>query len=723
MRFDRAAHRRRSLGTRAATVLGRMPRESCGRYSVLAARPTLFLLIIAMAEFSGRDFAGCVALETRRRLTLRLGIMFSGRQISRGKMIVRSGNESVGKVRRPPTFSAWAEAMLTQSSDGIVIFGSADGAVIDFNDQAAIRLAYSHDEFCSLTAADLLVWEEPASGAALLATIEAAGTEGVELKQRAKDGTLRDVRARCVRVEEGGQSFVVATLQDLTEQKRRDAEREREHLWVVRRDRVRERFNDAIVHAPDMERMLELALDVVLEELGWDRVSLVLMPDGDVGSLAFSVQRTRPEFPGPRALGIRVSIMPAMRECLAELAAGRDVIQCDAERVTQIVAPETLRQFAIKALVMIAVRPRIGGPWSLALSAANPRTWNEEDQEIVRDLVPRLEDALTAKLAQDELRQSLKHLETAQRRARIGSWELDVANQRGVWSEQMFALYSRERSLGHPSPAEVLELVHPDDRAYIESTIGEFIASTDEQCVMDTRTNPARGPVRMLRNIVGREIRDERLFLVGTAQDVTDQLQAEELSARLDDLLKQLDVGVFSYTPAGENLELNDALVRLLDCHSAAEATQLGYRQVLFGRAESQPGAPPMDPGREREVRVTTPAGRERVLRIATRSVMSAGKIYRIDGIVNDVTGPRMAERRARDAAVAAAKVATLTARERDVLDRVVAGEANKVIARGLDLSEKTVEKHRASLMRKTGAKSVAELVRLVLIAQKESGV
>lgn len=57
----------------------------------------------------------------------------------------------------------------------------------------------------------------------------------------------------------------------------------------------------------------------------------------------------------------------------------------------------------------------------------------------------------------------------------------------------------------------------------------------------------------------------------------------------------------------------------------------------------------------------------------------------------------------------------TLTPREREVLDLVVHGKANKVIAGDLKLSQRTVEIHRARVMEKMQASSLAHLVRMVL--------
>jgi len=60
------------------------------------------------------------------------------------------------------------------------------------------------------------------------------------------------------------------------------------------------------------------------------------------------------------------------------------------------------------------------------------------------------------------------------------------------------------------------------------------------------------------------------------------------------------------------------------------------------------------------------------------------------------------------------ARLAHLTPRERQVMDLVIAGKLNKVTARELGISQKTVEFHRSRIMQKMNVDSVAELVRLV---------
>ncbi|MCU0893822.1 MAG: response regulator [Rhodospirillales bacterium] len=64
--------------------------------------------------------------------------------------------------------------------------------------------------------------------------------------------------------------------------------------------------------------------------------------------------------------------------------------------------------------------------------------------------------------------------------------------------------------------------------------------------------------------------------------------------------------------------------------------------------------------------------------------------------------------------------LASLSPRERDVLDGVLSGEPNKRIAGRLGIAEKTVEAHRARLMSKLEARNIVDLVKKVLLASPE---
>ena len=94
---------------------------------------------------------------------------------------------------------------------------------------------------------------------------------------------------------------------------------------------------------------------------------------------------------------------------------------------------------------------------------------------------------------------------------------------------------------------------------------------------------------------------------------------------------------------------------------------------------------------------------------------INAIRILSIDAIqkAQDILDAR--ERARAERAEAAALVAGLTPREREILDRIAEGFTTRQIAEGLGLSPRTVESHRAAIGAKLGTTSPAEMTRLWL--------
>jgi len=88
-----------------------------------------------------------------------------------------------------------------------------------------------------------------------------------------------------------------------------------------------------------------------------------------------------------------------------------------------------------------------------------------------------------------------------------------------------------------------------------------------------------------------------------------------------------------------------------------------------------------------------------------------------LDRIRAAVAQDEVARRRRTAREPVEARMRLLTPRERDVMERVISGMSNKLIAADLNLSMKTVEVHRAHVMEKLQAGSLADLIRLALLA------
>jgi two-component system response regulator FixJ len=103
----------------------------------------------------------------------------------------------------------------------------------------------------------------------------------------------------------------------------------------------------------------------------------------------------------------------------------------------------------------------------------------------------------------------------------------------------------------------------------------------------------------------------------------------------------------------------------------------------------------------------------EKPYRDDTMLVAVRGALAQARAALDDADGRRAAAERA----AACLRFAGLSPREREVLVGLVAGNSNKLIARELGISPRTVEVYRANLMTKTQATSLSHLVRLALTA------
>jgi FixJ family two-component response regulator len=84
-----------------------------------------------------------------------------------------------------------------------------------------------------------------------------------------------------------------------------------------------------------------------------------------------------------------------------------------------------------------------------------------------------------------------------------------------------------------------------------------------------------------------------------------------------------------------------------------------------------------------------------------------------LDGIQRAIDLDARTRRRRQEVRDMQARIKLLTAREREIMDLLVLGKANKAIAYELGISQKTVDFHRANILQKVGVGSVVELVRL----------
>ncbi|WP_149277763.1 sensor histidine kinase [Pareuzebyella sediminis] len=121
-----------------------------------------------------------------------------------------------------------------------------------------------------------------------------------------------------------------------------------------------------------------------------------------------------------------------------------------------------------------------------------------------------------------KLDRSRRNLREAQRIARIGNWNWDMASDELIWSECLYDVFGKDHHTFEATYANLMEIVHPDDR---ESYKREIVKSLAENLPLDTvhRILLPDGSVRYIheRALVFLDGAGDAVRMAGTSQDVT----------------------------------------------------------------------------------------------------------------------------------------------------------------------------------------------------------
>jgi signal transduction histidine kinase/ActR/RegA family two-component response regulator len=134
-----------------------------------------------------------------------------------------------------------------------------------------------------------------------------------------------------------------------------------------------------------------------------------------------------------------------------------------------------------------------------------------------------------------DLRRSQAQLAEAQRIARLGSWERDLATGVFTWSEEMYHMYGFDPGGPLPSSEEVRARVHPEDHDMTLRQVAQAVESGTSFSFDYRVVVPGADGVRTL-HADGRVVKDAQgkgVRLVGTAHDISDRIEAEEERAKL----------------------------------------------------------------------------------------------------------------------------------------------------------------------------------------------
>lgn len=142
-----------------------------------------------------------------------------------------------------------------------------------------------------------------------------------------------------------------------------------------------------------------------------------------------------------------------------------------------------------------------------------------------------ISDITERKQAEQALLESEQRLKRAQEIAHLGSWELDLINDRLTWSDEVYRIFGLEPQQFAATYEAFLEAVHPDDRAAVDGAYSSSIREGRDTYEIEHRVvRHANGEVRIvhekcehLRDLSGQILRSG-----GMVHDITERKQAEQ---------------------------------------------------------------------------------------------------------------------------------------------------------------------------------------------------
>jgi PAS domain S-box-containing protein len=292
-----------------------------------------------------------------------------------------------------------------------------------------------------------------------------------------------------------------------------------------------------IQQSQELESILRWAIDEIRPLLSADRVLVCqVLERQDVVVTLESTDVNQPSQLGQRldAPNLDVAWLEHYKQRRASLlldSSSQSIIACGAEQVNVLQEHTAL-------LEPLFNRDTLWG-FLLVQPHHTPREWLPLEVQLLHQIALQLEVAIqqTGLRDREHAAQSGHKSEdfvTAQRVAQIGNWRFDVATESISWSEELFHLYGLDPTQPEPDLTAYIQLIHPEDRSRFQTTVQQSLL-TGEPYAIEFKAQRPDGSIRVVEGRGEAVVNTQGAVvgLVGTAQDVTDRKQKEDLTQNI----------------------------------------------------------------------------------------------------------------------------------------------------------------------------------------------
>jgi PAS domain S-box-containing protein len=393
------------------------------------------------------------------------------------------------------------------AQDGVLILNADTGVIEDANPFIKELLGYPREELIGKVLWEIGLFKDIVASHDSFIELQKKGYVRYEdLPLETKDGRRKEVEFVSNTYSVGDKNVVQCNIRDITERKKIEAglEKTRKELAVIKQS-----ADEALEYAESVINTIReplIALDQDLRVVSVSRSFyefFKVKPEETVGQLIYN-------------LGNRQWNIPKLRELLEDILPQK----------TTFDNYEVEHDFST-----------IGRRIMLLNARQIQRVLGKE-----RIILLAIEDITERKRAEELVPESEKRLNRAQEISHLGSWELDIVNNRLFWSDELYRIFGLKPQEFAATYESFIERAHPDDRAAVDAAHSGSLREGKDTYEIEYRViRKSTGEVRIVHEKC-EHIRDKTGKIIrstGMVHDITERKQMDDEIKRSNESLEQ----------------------------------------------------------------------------------------------------------------------------------------------------------------------------------------